>query len=130
MKKITILFLSLIVCFLGHSQILKKQIPDNLVVLSFDDATESQYSIVAPLLKQFGFGATFFVCEFQSNSPEIPVYMNWNQIAELDNMGFEVANHTRTHISVNKVPKAKFIEELNYIEYKCDSFDIGKPSRP
>jgi len=128
MKKITILFLSLFVCFFGNCQILKKEIPDNLVVLTFDDATASQYSIVAPLLKQFGFGATFFVCEFPTKSSDRLAYMNWEQIAELNKMGFEIANHTRTHIPVSKVAQAQFIEELNYIETKSDSLGIEKPT--
>ncbi|HEY5470325.1 MAG TPA: polysaccharide deacetylase family protein [Bacteroidales bacterium] len=128
MKIIIALLLTLSVCFSGNSQILKKQIPENLVVLTFDDATASQYSIVAPLLKQFGFGATFFVCEFPTKSADRSAYMNWQQIKELDKMGFEVANHTRSHAAVSKVPKAQFIDELNYIERKCDSMGIEKPS--
>ena len=125
MIKIIVLLLTLSVCSSGNCQILKKQIPNNLVVLSFDDATASQYPVVAPLLKQFGFGATFFVCEFPSKLSDRSAYMNWEQIAELDKMGFEVANHTRTHIAVSKAPKAKFIEELNYIEYKKSPWGVA-----
>lgn len=128
MKKIIILFIILSIHLSGNCQILKKPIPDKLVVLTFDDATESQYTVVAPLLKKFGFDATFFVCEFQSNNKDSLIYMNWNQIQELNKMGFEVANHTRTHPSVNQLPKTQFLEELNYIEGKCDSLDIEKPS--
>ena len=43
-------------------------------------------------------------------------------------MGFEVANHTRTHAAVSKLSKAQFMEELNYIEDKCDSLGIEKLS--
>jgi peptidoglycan/xylan/chitin deacetylase (PgdA/CDA1 family) len=127
MRILIVSLLTLLFCFSANSQILKKQIPNNLVVLTFDDATESQYSVVAPLLKQYGFGATFFVCEFPTKSTGKSAYMNWQQIKELDKMGFEVANHTRTHVAVSKVSKAQFIEELNYIEAKCDSMGIKKP---
>ena len=54
--------------------------------------------------------------------------MNWQQIKALDKMGFEVANHTRTHVGVSKISKEQFIEELNYIERKCDSMGIEIPS--
>jgi len=43
-------------------------------------------------------------------------------------MGFEIANHTRTHAAVSKLTKTQFLEELNYIEGKCDSMGIKKPS--
>ncbi len=128
MGRIIALLFTLSVCSFGNGQILKKQIPDHLVVLTFDDATESQYSVVAPLLKQFGFGATFFVCEFPSKSSDGSAYMTWQQINELDKMGFEVANHTRTHAAVSQLSKAQFLEELDYIEAKCASQGIVKPS--
>ncbi len=125
MKKITLLLLILSVSLYGNGQILKKQIPNNLIVLTFDDATVSHYTNVAPLLKQFGFGATFFVCEFPSNFRD-SLYMNWQQIKKLDRMGFEVANHTRSHAAPSKLSKSQFIEELDYIENKFDSLGIKK----
>lgn len=128
MIKIIVLILTFSVCSSVNCQILKKQIPNNLVVLSFDDATASQYTIVAPLLKKFGFNATFFICEFPSKSSDRSAYMNWQQIKELDKMGFEIANHTQTHAAVSKLSKAQFMEELNYIEDKCNSLGIEKPS--
>ena len=127
MKKILILLFALSMSFSGFSQLLKKQIPDKLVVFTFDDATASQYTVVAPLLKEYGFGATFFICEFQPNFKDTSKYMNWRQIKELDKMGFEVANHTRSHAAVSKLSREQFINELNYIEDKCDSLDIAKP---
>ena len=38
-------------------------IPDKLVVLTFDDSVASHYSVVRPILKRYGFGATFFITE-------------------------------------------------------------------
>ena len=127
MKIVTLCFLTLFISISGYSQFLKKQIPNKLIVFTFDDATASQYSIVAPLLKEYGFGATFFVCEFLPNFKDSTKYMNWRQIKALDKMGFEVANHTRNHKGVSKLSKEQFVDELNYIEHKCDSLDIVKP---
>jgi len=119
MTKIFILLLMIPVSC--YSQILKQEIEAKLVVLTFDDATASHYSVVAPLLKQYGFGATFFICEFQPNFQDSSKYMNWRQIRELNNMGFEMANHTRTHPNVGKLTQEHFLAELNYIEDKFDS---------
>ena len=128
MKNYTTLLLCFFVFSLVNCQILKKPIPDKLVVLTFDDAPVSQHSIVAPLLKKHNFGATFFVCEFPTKSIDRSAYMNWEQISELNKMGFEIANHTQTHISVGTASEATFIKELNYIETKCLDFGIDKPT--
>ena len=126
MKKIGVFIF--LISFYANSQIIKKQIPDKLVVLTFDDASASQYSIVAPLLNEYGFGATFFVCEFPPNYKDSTLYMNWRQIKALDYMGFEVANHTHTHANVAKLSRAKFNAELAYIEDKCESWGIVSPT--
>ena len=36
-------------------------VPDQLVVLTFDDSVASHHSVVRPLLKRLGFGATFII---------------------------------------------------------------------
>ena len=41
----------------------RKAIPDRLVVLTFDDSAKSHYTVVRPLLKEYQFGATFFITE-------------------------------------------------------------------
>lgn len=127
MKHIFRILLLLLMAIPGYSGLVKKQIPDKLIVLSFDDATASHYSVVAPLLKEFGFGASFFICEFPPNFNDTTKYMNWRQIRELDRMGFEIANHTQNHPEVSKLPAEKFIEQLRYIEQKCDSMGIVRP---
>jgi len=42
-------------------------------------------------------------------------------------MGFEIANHTRTHTHVDKMRKAQLIEELEYVEARCAEHGIPKP---
>lgn len=109
------------------AQVLHKPIPDKLVVLTFDDAVKSHYSYVAPLLKKYGFDATFFVCEFQPDFADTSKYMTWAQMQELSKWGFEIGNHTWHHKHVNKINKQGLISELEYIDQKCDSLRIEKP---
>jgi len=112
----------------SQAQILKKPIPDKLVVLTFDDAVLSHYTNVAPLLKKYKFGGTFFVTEFMKPAfSDKSLYMSWEQIGKLNKMGFEIANHTQKHTHVNKISKAQFIEELNYIESKAREVKVKKP---
>src|SRR5262249_52809674 len=75
-------------------------VPDRLVVLTFDDASKSHFTVARPLLKKYGFGATFFVTEgfdFATNKRD---YMTWEEIAALHKDGFEIGNHTRDHKGV------------------------------
>jgi len=79
------------------SGVLRKPIPDKLVVLTFDDAPASHATIVAPILKPLGFGASFYVCDFDSFKTRKDWYMTWRQMKELDRRGFEIGNHTVGH---------------------------------
>jgi len=113
---------------LAKAQVLRKQIPDKLVVLTFDDAPKSHYSFVAPLLKKYGFDATFYVCEFPPDYSDTSKYMSWAEIKRLSDMGFEIGNHTRNHAHVNKLKTDSLQAEIRYIEKKCDSLHIQKPT--
>ena len=124
------LILGIFLCagFNGIAQIIKKAIPDKLVVLTFDDAILSHYTNVAPLLKKYKFGATFFIAEFlQPAFSDKSKYLSWEQIGELNKMGFEIANHTQNHTHVNKMDSTLFIQELTYIEQKAKSVKINDP---
>jgi peptidoglycan/xylan/chitin deacetylase (PgdA/CDA1 family) len=115
--------LLLLMPFAGISQTNQKT-----VVLTFDDAPQSHYSFVAPLLKQYGFGATFYVCEFPGVYPDSTISMNWRQIGELSKMGFEIGNHTWHHKHVPGLKEQALVKELAYIEHKCDSLGIPEPT--
>jgi len=79
------------------SGVLKKPIPDKLIVLTFDDGCASGYTVVAPILKPLGFNASFYVCDFDSFKTRKDWYMTWRQMIELDRQGFEIGNHTVGH---------------------------------
>ena len=96
------------------------------VVLTFDDATASQRTFVAPLLKKMGFGATFFVCEFKGFENK-KHYMSWSQIRELAQMGFEIGNHTHSHPAMSQLDRQQIEEEIRYIENKCQEYGIAHP---
>src|SRR5689334_16276669 len=70
-------------------------IPARTVVLTFDDAVKSHRTFVAPLLRELGFGASFFVTHRWMDDAEN--FMSWRDMAEIHQMGFEVGNHSWTH---------------------------------
>ncbi|MDF7812131.1 polysaccharide deacetylase family protein [Hymenobacter sp. YC55] len=112
----------------AHAQVLRQPIPDKLVVLTFDDGVVSHATVVAPLLKKYGFGGTFYVCEFPPDFADKTKYMSWPQIQQLHQAGFEVASHTLTHRHVNKLTPAQFKTELDSIEKRCATYRIPKPT--
>lgn len=77
--------------------ILKKPIPDKLVVLTFDDGPASHYSVVAPILKQHGFGGSFYICDFDSFRTRKDWYLTWRQMRAMAQDGLEIGNHTSGH---------------------------------
>src|SRR5207247_9578923 len=103
-------------------------VPDKLVVLTFDDSVASHHSVVRPLLKQYGFSATFFITEgfsFRTNKAD---YMTWEQIAELARDGFEIGNHTRDHMGVNARNLDQLSEQLEAINTECLEHGIPRPT--
>jgi peptidoglycan/xylan/chitin deacetylase (PgdA/CDA1 family) len=106
---------------------LRKAIPDRLVVLTFDDSAKSHYTVVRPLLKEYEFGATFFITEgfdFKENKKD---YMTWEQIRELHEEGFEIGNHTRDHLGITEKTVGQLPEQLDGIAQQCKSHGIPTP---
>ncbi|GAB4136429.1 MAG: hypothetical protein Tsb009_03470 [Planctomycetaceae bacterium] len=111
----------------------KKPIPDKLVVLTFDDSVKSHFTVVAPILKKYKFGATFFITEgfeFKTNKQH---YMTWEEIARLHRDGFEIGNHTKDHMTlipskpkVLKKQLVKLVDQITHINNRCQEYGIPK----
>jgi peptidoglycan/xylan/chitin deacetylase (PgdA/CDA1 family) len=102
-------------------------IPDRLVVLTFDDASKSHFTIARPVLKKYGFGATFFVTEgwdFATNKRD---YMTWREIAQLHKDGFEIGNHTRDHLSVTEKTIRDLPAQVRALNARCKEHGIPEP---
>lgn len=102
-------------------------IPDKLVVLTFDDASKSHVTVVAPLLKKYKFGATFFVTEGFDMVTNKRDYMTWEEIAQLHMGGFEIGNHTRDHMSVTDKTVGSLVEQVQGISERCRQHGIPTP---
>ena len=100
---------------------------DRLVVLTFDDSVASHHSVVRPILRRYGFGATFFITEgfsFRTNKQD---YMRWEQIKQLHEDGFEIGNHTRDHMGVSARTLGQLREQIEAINARCAENGIPKP---
>ena len=102
-------------------------VPDKLVVLTFDDSSASHHAVARPVLKRYGFNATFFITEgftFRTNKKD---YLTWEQIAELHRDGFEIGNHTRDHLGITEKTVPRLAEQLETIAARCREYGISAP---
>ena len=89
-----------------------KPIPDRTVVLTFDDASRDHLERVAPLFREYGFEATFFVIDPDypmapppegampppgDKMPKQASKMTWDDMKKLSDMGFDIGHHTRSN---------------------------------
>ncbi|MFC2125254.1 polysaccharide deacetylase family protein [Bacteroidota bacterium] len=104
----------------------KRKVPDKLVVLTFDDAVKSHLTYVAPVLKKHGFNATFFIS--YAWMIDTLNFLNWQEVAELYKMGFEIGNHSWTHSDFSQPKNASQLEgELGLVEWMLRQVGIPKP---
>jgi len=100
--------------------------PSRLVVLTFDDACRSDLEHVAPLLKDRGFGATFFVTQAYMDGSDH--YVSWGQIAELHRLGFEIGNHSWSHVPFHTAEGAALLDqELGRVEAALAEVGVPRP---
>jgi peptidoglycan/xylan/chitin deacetylase (PgdA/CDA1 family) len=64
------------------------------VVLTFDDGCETDLTVAAPLLKEAGYNATFYVTAGHVNRRG---YLSAAQLRELGDMNFDIGCHSMTH---------------------------------
>ena len=102
-------------------------VPDKLIVLTFDDSSASHYAVARPVLKRYGFGATFFITEGFTFTKNKTDYLTWEQIAELHRDGFEIGNHTRDHLSITEKTVPRLAEQLAVIAERCREHGIPTP---
>lgn len=106
----------------------KLTIPDRLVVLTFDDGPKSQLTFAAPLLKELGFGATFYITEGLRFLEDKERYLTWDEVRQLYDMGFEIGNHTKQHKNVATQSREELWADLVHIDQRCAAYGIPKPT--
>lgn len=75
-----------------------KELPERAVVLTFDDGYLGQYTKVYPLLKEFGYPATFFVPTGTVGVKTSRDHMTWAQLQAMDKEGLvTIEAHTVNH---------------------------------
>ena len=66
-------------------------------MITFDDGLESVYTVAFPMMKAKGIPGTVFVVTDKIGTAG---HMTWEQLKEMQNAGWTIANHTSNHISL------------------------------
>ena len=74
-------------------------LPAKPIVLTFDDGYLDDYLNVFPVLRQYGFTATFFIITGIVDASN-PGYLSWGDIQAMSNAGMNMEAHTVTHASL------------------------------
>ncbi len=73
----------------------EEPLPRKAVVITIDDGYKSAKTIAAPLLKKYGFPATFFIyTDFIGPGRNS---LSWDDLRDLKTQGFDVQAHSKTH---------------------------------
>ena len=99
---------------------------EKIVVLTFDDAVQSHLDFVAPLLKEKGFGATFFItAKWMEDTAN---FLSWKDVSEIYKMGFEIGNHTWDHNSLySDKAVQKMMDNLAKVDSALQANGVPRP---
>ncbi len=84
---------------------------DRCLCITFDDGCETDLIAAAPVLREFGFRATFYAT---AGFVGTPGYLSIEQVRELDRAGFEIGCHSMTH---------PYLSDLGEVEMKHEIMD-------
>ncbi|MDX2136820.1 MAG: polysaccharide deacetylase family protein [Chloroflexota bacterium] len=73
-----------------------RTLPAKPVVLTFDDGHLDAYTQAFPLLREYGFTATFFIITGFADRNYVD-HLSWAQIREMADAGMSMEAHTKTH---------------------------------
>jgi peptidoglycan/xylan/chitin deacetylase (PgdA/CDA1 family) len=75
---------------------LQTPLPAKPIVITFDDGYRDAYEQAFPLLKQYGYKATFFVFTQPIDTYNVD-FLTWEMITEMHQAGMEFGSHSYTH---------------------------------
>lgn len=89
-----------------------KKLPQKPVLLTFDDGYDDNYIYALPILKKYNMTGDFAII---TSAVGRPLYLNWQQIKEMDSSGMSISSHTLNHCILAQ-------KTTNPITMKRDSF--------
>jgi hypothetical protein len=79
------------------------------VAITFDDGCETDLLFAAPVLKQMGFGATFYITTGWLGKPG---HLSASQLREISGLGFEIGCHSMNHFYLTDLDDSALRREI------------------
>ncbi len=92
-------------------------LPKKPVLLTFDDGYADNYEHALPLLKKLNFHATLFV---SPGTTEDGYFLNWDQIKEMHEAGWDIQPHGMTHPHLPKLSAKSQAYEISEAKRQID----------
>ena len=114
------------------------ELPENPVLITFDDGYEDNYTNAYPILKKYGFKATIFVVTGFLDKHK-KGYLSWDEAREMNKNGINIESHTVNHKSMTdltddqlrselvdskKKAETELGHEVNYIAYPTGTYNL------
>jgi len=93
------------------------------VCITFDDGCETDLLCAAPVLKELGFGATFYITLGFLGKPG---YMSEAQVSDLSALGFEIGCHSQTHPYLTDIDNGRLRDETAGAKERLEQI-VGVP---
>jgi peptidoglycan/xylan/chitin deacetylase (PgdA/CDA1 family) len=93
------------------------------VCITFDDGSETDLIATAPVLREFGFNATFYLTAGFLGTPG---YLHSSQVRDLDAQGFQIGCHSMTHPYLSDLPEPELKHEVVDAKLQIEQI-VGHP---
>ncbi len=107
-------------------------LPDNPIIVTFDDGYLSNYEIAYPILKELEIPATIFVVTdtvgaMAGDGKVNYSHFTWEQAKEMERSGLvEIQSHTASHVELASLPQEQLVLQLRKSKYMIEK-NLGHP---
>ncbi len=86
-----------------------RTVPAKTLVITIDDGWSDGYDYAFPIMRKYGFVATYFVISSRIDHKD---FLSSKEMRTLEAAGNDIGNHTENHISLTTVPLSRAKQEV------------------
>ncbi len=101
----------------------KGKLPQNPVLITFDDGYISNYEYAYPLLKKYDLKATIFIIASRVGATDTEFHhFTWSEAVEMENSGHvEIESHSYSHPDFSTLTYAQTVLEMRLAKYMIET---------